>query len=353
MERGVSLMEAANRTVGWSIIGASQIARSWVASAISATPGARLVSVMSRDRGRGQDFANEFSIPKVETDIGGVLEDRTVDAIYVSTANERHQEITLAAAAARKHVLCEKPLSLTLEEAIIMAQVCDRAGVILGTNHHMRSATTHRAIRDLVQSGRIGKPLAARALYCEYLPQDLQTWRTRDPRQGGVIYDLTVHNVDALRFVLGDDPTEVMSMKASSLIGANGVEDQAQSVIRFKSGLIAYTHEGYAFAHHETALEVHGEEGSIYGRGIMDEAPNGKVFIRRHREMEEVETMPVNLYEGAIAAFQSAILSGGRPSATGWDGVWSLATALAVRQSAETATQVAVPDIERLRIPAA
>jgi 1,5-anhydro-D-fructose reductase (1,5-anhydro-D-mannitol-forming) len=345
-------MAGTDKTVGWSIIGASQIARSWVASAIRATPGARPVSVMSRDRGRGEVFAKEFGIPKVETDLAAVLADPAVDAIYVSTANERHAEITLAAAAAHKHVLCEKPLSLTLEEAIVMAQACDRAGVILGTNHHMRTAATHRAIRDLVQSGAIGKPLAARALYCEYLPQDLQTWRTRDPRQGGVIYDLTVHNVDALRFALGADPTEVMSMKASSLIGANGVEDQAQSVIRFNSGLIAYTHEGYAFAHHETALEVHGKDGSIYGRGIMDEAPNGKVFIRRHGHMEEVETTPVNLYEGTIAAFQSAILSGGRPAATGWDGVWSLATALAVRRSADTGMLVTVPNIKHLQASA-
>lgn len=262
-------------TIGWSIIGASQIARSWVAAAIRATPRARLVSVMSRDRGRGEAFANEFGIAKVETDLAAVLDDPSVDALYVSTANERHAEVTLAAAAAGKHVLCEKPLSLTLDEAIGMAQACDRAGVVLGTNHHMRAAATHREIRRLVQSGAIGTPLAARALYCEYLPAELQTWRTRDPRQGGVIYDLTVHNVDALRFALGADPVEVMSMKASSLIGANGVEDQAQSVVRFGNRLIAYLHEGYAFAHHETALEVHGETGSIYGRGIMDEAPNG------------------------------------------------------------------------------
>lgn len=339
-------------TVGWSIIGASQIARSWVAGAIRSNPRARLVSVMSRDRARGEAFAREFGIARVETDLNGVLADPATDALYVSTANERHAEITLAAAAAGKHVLCEKPLSLDLEEAIGMARACDRARVVLATNHHMRAAATHIAVRDLVRSGAIGKPLAARALYCEYLPPDLQTWRTRDPRQGGVIYDLTVHNVDALRFVLDANPVEVMSMKAASLIGANGVEDQAQSVIRFDTGVIAYTHEGYAFAHHETALEVHGEDGSIYGRGIMDEAPSGKVFVRRHKEMTEIETKPVNLYEGTIDAFQSAILSGGRPTASGWDGVWSLAAALAVRQSADTGSLVAVPDIGHLQAAA-
>lgn len=72
-------------------------------------------------------------------------------------------------------------------------------------------------------------------MYGEYLPLELQTWRTHDPKLGGVIYDLTVHNVDVLRFVLADEPVEVVSMTASSLIGRNGVEDQAQScALRFR-----------------------------------------------------------------------------------------------------------------------
>ncbi|MDQ7246354.1 Gfo/Idh/MocA family protein [Dongia sedimenti] len=353
MERGASVMTGKHRTFGWSIIGASQIARSWVGAAIRANPQARLVSVMSRDRSRGEAFARALGIAKVETALEAVLNDPTVDALYVSTGNDRHAEVTLAAAAAGKHVLCEKPLGLTLEEAVGMAQACDRAGIVLATNHHMRAAATHREIRRLVQSGAVGRPLAARALYCEYLPPELQTWRTRDPRQGGVLYDLTVHNVDALRFALGADPVEAMGMKASSLIGAGGVEDQAQSVLRFDSGLIAYLHEGYAFAHHETALEVHGETGSIYGRGIMDEAPNGTVFLRRNKEMTEIPTEPVNLYEGTVAAFQAAIREGSRPAATGWDGVWSLAAALAIRESAETGRMVAVPDVSRIAAQAA
>ncbi|MBK8160957.1 MAG: Gfo/Idh/MocA family oxidoreductase [Rhodospirillaceae bacterium] len=330
-------------SVRWAIIGASQIARSWVAGAIKASNRGELVSLMSRDQARGEDFAQAFGIPKVVTSLEGVWDDAGVDAVYISTANARHREIAVAAAAAGKHVLCEKPLSLELDEAIEMAVACEKAGVVMATNHHMRAAATHIAIRDLVKSGAIGKPLAARAMYCEYLPVELQTWRTTDPSQGGVIYDLTVHNVDALRFALGLEPQEVMSMKASSLIGQNGVEDQTQSVIRFENDLIAYSHEGYAFAHHETALEIHGSEGGIYGRGIMDEAPSGHVYLRRGKEMTEIPVTPVNLYEGTVSQFNAAVLDGGSPTATGWDGVRSLATALAVRESCRTGQKVAVP----------
>ncbi len=334
--------------VRWAIIGASQIARSWVAGAIKASGRGELTTIMSRDLDRGESFAKEFGIPHIVTDLGDVLKNPAIDAVYVSTGNDRHAAVTIAAAKAGKHVLCEKPLSLGLDDAVAMAKACDDAGVIFGTNHHMRMAATHRAIRDLVIGGRIGKVLAARAMYCEYLPADLQTWRTHDPAAGGVIYDLTVHNIDALRFALGLEPLEAMSMKASSLIGRNGVEDQTQSVIRFENDVLCYLHEGYAFAHHETALEVHGAEGSIYGRGIMDEAPHGQVFLRQGKQMTEVTVEPANLYEGTINQFNTAVLDGGLPAATGWDGVCSLAGALAVRKSAETGTKVVIPRLSDL-----
>ena len=333
------------KCVRWAIIGASQIARSWVADAIKSVPDSELVAVVSRDAARARVFADKFGIPRIATTLQALLAESEIDAVYVSTSNERHCQATLEAAAAGLHVLCEKPLGLTLNEAIEMAQACDSAGVILATNHHMRCAATHQAIRHLVQSGQIGRPLAARAMYCEYLPDELQTWRTKDREQGGVIYDLTVHNVDVLRFVLADEPVEVVAMKASSLIGQNGVEDQAQSIVRFASGLIAYMHEGQAFAHHETALEVHGTDGSIYGRGILDEAPAGQVYLRRGKQMTEVPVKPVNLYAATIAQFNAAVLRGERPAATGWDGVISLATALAIRRSADEGIRVAVPPL--------
>jgi 1,5-anhydro-D-fructose reductase (1,5-anhydro-D-mannitol-forming) len=337
------------RKVRWGIIGASQIARAWVANAIKASPRGELVMVMSRDLARGEDFAAEFGIPSVVTDMSAMLASPEIDAVYVSTANDRHAAATIAAARAGKHVLCEKPLSLTLDEAIGMAKASDAAGIVMGTNHHMRMAATHRAIRDLVAGGQIGKVLAARAMYCEYLPAELQTWRTNDPGSGGVIYDLTVHNMDALRFTLGLEPLEAMSMKASSLIGRNGVEDQTQSIVRFEQDVLCYLHEGYAFAHHETALEVHGSEGSIYGRGIMDEAPIGQVLLRRGKNMTEVPVEPVNLYEGTIECFNGALLDGGAPAATGWDGVCSLAGALAVRQSAETGRKARIPGLADMK----
>ena len=121
-------------------------------------PGAR-PAVRRRERDRAQPRQRR-----------GALADPAVDIVYVSTTNELHRPQTLAAAAAGKHVLCEKPLALTVAEAREMVAACRAAGVVMGTNHHLRNAATHRAMRDAIAAGRIGRPLFARVFHAVYLP---------------------------------------------------------------------------------------------------------------------------------------------------------------------------------------
>jgi len=332
--------------VGWGLLGASGIARTWVAKAIAAQPDSKLVAVVSGSAQRAHAFATEFDIPHETTSLSEFLANPAVDAVYVSTRNDAHHQQVIAAAAAGKHVLCEKPLAIGLAHAIEMVRACESAGLVMGTNHHLRVASTHIAMRRIVRAGGVGQPLAARATWCEYLPEEHQTWRTQDQETGGVIFDLTVHTIDTLRFILGDDPKEVFSMKAASLVGRNNIEDQCQSVFHFSSGLIAQTHEGYAFKNYETAVEVHGTEGSLYGQGIMDEKAVGRVLIRCKGLEEEVPVIHLNPYQETIRQFNSAVKAAGAPAATGWDGVKSLAAALAVKESAASNVSVTIPSFQ-------
>src|SRR3984893_4291368 len=107
-----------------------------------------------------------------------------IDAVYISTTNELHCSQTLAAAAAGKHVFCEKTLALELADARRMVEVCRAAGVVMGTNHHLRNAATHRALRAAIKQGRIGRPLFARVFHSVYLPPHLQGWRITTPGPG-------------------------------------------------------------------------------------------------------------------------------------------------------------------------
>lgn len=323
-------------TVRWGLIGASTIARQFVINAIRGQPDGEVAVVMSSNRERGEAYARENGIPAAVSSLDALL-GSDVDAVYISTTNELHLEQALASSRAGKHVLCEKPLALTTADARKIVAACRDAGVVMATNHHLRCAGSHRAMRRAIKDGRIGKPIAARVFHAVYLPEHLQGWRLDRPDAGvGVVLDITVHDADTLRFVLADDPVEVTAFTQSAGMAGNGLEDGVMSVFRFKSGVIAQTHDAFTIKHAGTGFEVHGTEGSLIARDVMTQKPIGSVVLRTASGEEELSFGRDDLYTYALGAFHAAIRGEGQPAATGEDGVWSLAAAEAVLQSART-----------------
>src|ERR1700692_4508359 len=201
-----------SKKLGWGLIGASDIAKTRMIEAINGQPDSVVVAVMSTSEERAKRYAAENGIPRFYSSVEGALADPEVNVVYIITTNERQkQEVTLAARSG-KHVLCEKPLALTVPEAREMVETCNQTHVVFGTNHHLRNAVTHRALRRLIKEGAIGKPLAARVFHAVYLPPRLQGWRLDKPEAGGgVILDITVHDADALHFALDDDAEDVVA----------------------------------------------------------------------------------------------------------------------------------------------
>jgi 1,5-anhydro-D-fructose reductase (1,5-anhydro-D-mannitol-forming) len=326
----------------WGLIGASTIAKEWVIGAIRAT-GGEVTSVMSTSRERGEAYAREQGIAKCVTSLADLVNDPEIDAVYISTTNELHRDQALAAAKAGKHILCEKPLAMSLEDARAMVAAAKEAGVVMATNHHLRNAATHRAMREAIKAGRIGKPLSARVFHAVYLPPHLQGWRLDRPEAGGgVILDITVHDTDTLRFVLDDDPAEAIAFAQAGGMGKAGLEDAVMGVLRFKSGVIAQFHDGFTTKFAETGLEVHGTEGSLIGRNVMTQRAIGTVTLRDAAGEHDLPLDHRNLYETALAAFHAATAGNGTPSATGEDGFWSLAAGLAVVEAARTGRTVEI-----------
>ena len=331
-----------NGKTRWGLIGASTIAHEWVIGAIRAA-GGDVVSVMSTDARRGEAYADENGIAKSVVEIDDLVGDPDIDAVYISTTNELHRDQVLAAAQAGKHVLCEKPLALTLEDARAMVKAAKDAGVVMGTNHHLRNAASHRAMREAIAAGRIGKPLSARVFHAGYLPSHLQGWRLDKPQAGGgVILDITVHDADTLRFVLGDDPVEAIAFSQHGGMSKAGLADAVMGVMRFKSGVIAQFHDGFTTKYAQTGFEVHGTEGSLIGRDVMTQRPIGTVLLRNSDGDTELPLDHRNLYETALAGFHAAIAGKGAPAATGEDGVWSLAAGLAVVEAAASGKPVKI-----------
>jgi 1,5-anhydro-D-fructose reductase (1,5-anhydro-D-mannitol-forming) len=332
--------------VGWGFIGASTIAAEHMIAAVRAQPGHEVVAVASSSAERGRAFANRHVITAAYGSVQALLADPAVQAVYISTTNELHHAQVLAAAAAGKHVLCEKPLALSLEDALAMVKACREAGVVMATNHHLRNAASHRKIRDLIREGAIGKPLFARVFHAVYLPPHLQGWRIDKPLAGGgVILDITVHDADTLRFVLGAEPVEAVALSQSTAMVHDGLEDGVMAVLRFDNGMLAQLHDAFTVRHAGTGIEIHGEQGSIVGRNVMTQQPVGEIVLRTAAGEKAVPVAHENLYQRGVAAFCAAMRGEGAPAATAEDGVRSLATALAVLQACRTgnATRVAHP----------
>ena len=329
-------------SVRWGLIGASTIARQFMINAIRAQGDGEIAAVMSSNPERATAYAGENSIPLAVSTLDALL-GADIDAVYISTTNELHLEQALAAIKAGKHVLCEKPLALTSADARIMVAAAKAAGIVLGTNHHLRNAGAHRAMRDAIAAGHIGKPIAARVFHSVYLPENLQGWRiTRPEAGGGVVLDITVHDADTLRFVLGDDPVEVSAFTQSAGMAGSGLEDGAMCIWRFRSGLIAQSHEGFTTKFAGTGFEVHGSEGSLIASNVMTQKPVGSVLLRTANGEEDLSFDREDLYSRSLRQFHAAIRGDGQPSASGEDGIWSLTAAEAALQSASSGTAVKI-----------
>ncbi len=330
------------KNLRWGLIGASTIGREWVINAIRQT-GGEIASVFSTDLQRGAAYAKEFGISSSTTQLGDLL-NSPVDAVYIATTNDLHHGQCIAAAKAGKHILCEKPLATNLADAANMVKACKAAHVVLATNHHLRGAATHRAMREAINAGKIGRPLAIKVVHAGYLPAHLQGWRLTNPAAGaGAILDLTVHDADLMRFIIDDDAASVSATVQNSGMAVAGVEDAAMGVITFRSGILGQFHDGFTTKYVQTSVEVHGDSGSLVATNCMTQAPIGEVVLRTAGGEAKLELQHENLYVRTINAFKSAIAGDGKPLSTGEDGVASLAIALAALESARTHSVVNIP----------
>ncbi|MGF6755917.1 Gfo/Idh/MocA family protein [Paraburkholderia sp. GAS42] len=331
-------------TVRWALIGASTIADEWMVEAFRSQPDGEIATVVSGNAERARAFAEKHAIPSHSADLDAVLADPGITAVYISSTNEKHLPQVLAAAKAGKHVLCEKPLALTEDDAAQMIEACASHGVKLGTNHHLRCAATHRKMRELIRAGAVGTPLFVRVFHAVSLPPHLRGWRIERPDAGGgVILDISVHDIDTLRFLLDDEPVEVSAMTSAGTMSTAGLADGVMAIVRFRNGVLAQLHDAFTVPYAPTGLEIHGTAGSLFARDVMTQRPTGEITLRSAEGTREIEVEHRDLYRVAVAQFHRSIFEEQEPAATGIDGYRSLVAALSLVKSAEAGGHVTVP----------
>lgn len=203
-----------------AILSAAHLHADSYATGLRRLPGVVLACLWDYDAGRGRTKAAEYETG-FEPDLDAAL--AACDAVVICSENARHSELTTKAAGARRHVLCEKPLATTSQDAREMIRACERAGVILGTAFPVRQSGSVISLRDAVQAGSLGRVLMIRGTNRGTNPGG---WFVeKELSGGGAVTDHTVHVVDAIRFITGEEITSVYAEADTHFYPGLGVDD--------------------------------------------------------------------------------------------------------------------------------
>lgn len=312
-------------------------------------PGASLVVIASLMLAHAETVASAFGCDA--TDRWKVAVERDdVDLVLVCTPPHVHAEISIAAMRAGKHVLCEKPLSRTLDESAAMVRVAEETGRVLkcGFNHRHHPAIGEA--KRLVDRGDIGRPLFGRCRYgiCGR-PGYEKEWRA-DPRQaaGGQFIEQGSHVIDLFRWFLGE-VAEVACMTSTQYFKRQPLDDNGMALLRMRSGATASLHVSLTQWKNLFSFEIFGEDGFVEVSGLGTSYGTERLIVGR-RDFEAPFHEGVTEYRSGDASwreewkeFLGAIEDGREPIGSGRDGLAAMRVALAAYEAEKTGRALAIP----------
>lgn len=300
----------------WGLIGAGDIARKSIVPALTSMPNCELVSV-SREKGvLAEAFAAEFGIKHWYADWREMILDDEIDAVYVATPVFVHAEQTIAAAEAGKHVLCEKPMALNVEECDRMIAACSSNNVQLGIAYYRRFYPVIERVRQIIASGEIGKVVFAQMNAFEYVdlpPDDPRHWFIEKAKSGGgPMMDFGCHRLEVLTDLFGQ-VNRTQSL-VTNVVFNREVEDTAAVLLQFDVGTCAALVVTHAAHEPQDTLDIFGQRGSIHIQALNA----GNVRIKTSDgERSESPTPTANSHLPLIEDFADAVLTMREPRVSG------------------------------------
>lgn len=311
-----------NQKIRWAVLGSGGIARRrTIPEGIVPARNARLVVVHDINAPANEEIARQFGAHPVDS-VGALLA-ADIDAVYVATPVHLHCDQVIECARAGKHVLCEKPLGLSVAEAEEMIAECRRKEVQLGCAFMMRFQSQHQAALRLIQEGKLGEPVQARAQLSCWYPPIPGAWR-QDPALGGggSLMDMGGHCMDLLEMFFG--PVTEVSCLVRNTVHSYGTEDSALALLHFANGALGTVDAFFCVQDHcsQNRLELYGSKGSILARGTISQGSAGEMTaylaesdsgydaqqVRVNREGVAIAPAPRNLYQAEIEEFSQALL---------------------------------------------
>ena len=310
----------------------------------AATP-ATIVGVVSKSEDTAVSLTQQYG-GKIYPDLAAMLPD--VDVVDICTPTHRHHEMTLQSAAAGKHVVCEKPLARTTEQAQEMIAACESAGVKLLVAHVVRFFPEYALARQKVAGGEIGKTAVIRLKRGSFQPKKaVDNWFVNFEKSGGMMLDLMIHDFDYARWVAG----EVTRVYAKNISGTHSDEsvDHGLAILTHKNGTISHVEGSWAYPQpmFRTQLEIAGDNGLIQ----FDSGQMAAIGLHLHQTGGEAPDVPLpssplseGPYTTQIKSFYEHLANDVPVRITAVDGYKALQIALAAIQSAQTGQPVEIEE---------
>lgn len=306
------------KPVNWGILGAAKFAREHMAPAIQAAKGARLAALATSDPAKARPFLDFCPDLRVHDSYEALLADPGIEAVYIPLPNHLHVPWSLKALAAGKHVLCEKPLAMTLAEVDALIAARDATGLLAAEAYMIVHHPQWQRVRDWIDAGEIGRLDHADAVFCYDSRADTGNIRNRAEMGGGGIRDIGVYTLSSVRFAARAEP---VAMRAQ-IKRQNGVDTWAAMVGEFvgTGGSFSYTGLTSMRLFPRQGVVFQGSRGMLrvevpFNAGVVGEA---RIEMRRAGQPDLVERFPaVNQYVLQIEAF-------GRSLREGWPYPWRL-----------------------------
>jgi 1,5-anhydro-D-fructose reductase (1,5-anhydro-D-mannitol-forming) len=325
-----------------------------MAPAINGAPSAHLAAVWSRDPANAAQLAAENLVPKVHESLASLVADDGIDAVFISTPNSLHAEHTLAALAAGKHVLVEKPMATSVEDAATMVQAASTAQRLLGLGHHFRHNALIAEARRRIASGAIGSiaQITAQFNLSSSAPPRLTIahapWK-RDPEQmgfAGALMGMGVHLIDTLRFLTGQEVVAVQALTTGQT-PETPLETMGQALLEFSDGAQGHILYGGRFPLSRNDIVVYGATGRLVVEDVVDVATKGRLTQALPDDAHgwRAEVIAPHLsdhYQCEIEAFSAAVRGGPAFSANGVDGLRVAEVTAAILEAAGSGRRVLV-----------
>jgi len=320
--------------LNWGLLSTARINRALIPVLMSSKRN-RLTTVASRYLAAAETYAQEWKIPRAFGSYEALIDDPDVHVIYNPLPNNLHAEWTIRALRAGKHVLCEKPLALTVEDVDAMAAAARETGNVLAEAFMYRHHPQTKRVREIVESGSIGRLQVIKGAFTFNLkrPGDI---RLKEETGGGSIWDVGCYPISYARMIAGAEPIEVFGWQVQ---GESGVDVVFAGQMRFPNDVLVQFDCGFRSPERKY-MEFIGSEGLLYVPAAFTPGTDERLELRSDDATKTIIVKGEELFRGEVEDMANAVLNGASPRVSLADSRGNVATIVALLQSARSGMPV-------------